>query len=729
MEINMRRFFSEKDVLIEDINIFSWDSIYTGHLNEQELNIFNTKKKAIDLFFSTELPINQIVLETGIYRSEIYRLALRCMVYDDNNKIMGYRGLLHNNKIVPYKRKSLNNQDITNYSGTFQLLLKNYPELQTFLIEEYFKKSKVKNSARERKISLKNLHRKFIDECRKLGIKPNEYPFNTTSLARKSVERFIKEISNNYIREVASINGEQSYMLLNNVNNSINSNSTIARPLERVEFDGHKIDLITAIVYKTPKGEEIIDTIDRIWILTVVDVATRAVIGYHLSFNKEYNQEDVKKCFQSAILPWKSKELTIPGLNYSKNAGFPSSKFSEVEYGTWDEISYDNAKSHLSNEIKDLLTKQIGCSINMGPIAVPVKRPIVERLFKKIEENSFHRLPSTTGSNVMDPRRKDAEKNAIKYSITADAIEELCEVIIANYNATPHDGNDGFTPLEVFESRINQGMHINTIPIENRDLVNLFPITCERRVKGSLEQGRRPYIHYKQERYSSPELSKDFSMVNEKVIILINTEDLRSVVVYRQDGSKYGILTCSGYWGTVQHSLKIRDAINKFKRERYFHYTEDEDPMDAFQAFLEENAINDRKLRNLLAELKSYKKRYNIDSKNKEKKKALVKLKKEQQKLHQEVIDDRKVAAVEDISRGNTSSNKQNDEFKSTHDLIIEQKIIQKDKSSATANTNSDKGEIGLNNINPEITETNYYDHLINVEKNKNKNKRKSISL
>lgn len=117
----MRRFFSEKDILIEDINIFSWDAIYTGHLNEQELNIFNTKKKAIDLFFSTELPINQIVSETGLFRSEIYRLALRCMIYDDNNKIMGYRALLHNNKVVPYKRKSLNNQDITNYSGAFQL--------------------------------------------------------------------------------------------------------------------------------------------------------------------------------------------------------------------------------------------------------------------------------------------------------------------------------------------------------------------------------------------------------------------------------------------------------------------------------------------------------------------------------------------------------------------------------------------------------------------------------
>lgn len=721
----MRRYLTDK-VPIKDLDITNWEDIYTGNMTVDELQTFNSRKKAIDLFFSTELPIDNIVEITGILRSEIYRFASRCIMYDNSNKILGYRGLIHYRTVVPYNRKLICNTNPTNYSGAFQLLLKNYPELKTFLIEEYFNKSKVKNSARERKISFKNLHRKFINECRKLGIKPNEYPFNTTSLARKSVERFIKEISNNYIREVASINGEQSYMLLNNANNSINSNSTITRPLERVEFDGHKLDVITTIVYQTPKGEEIIDILNRIWLLTVVDVATRAVVGYHLSFNKEYNQEDVRKCFQSAILPWKSKELTIPGLSYSKNAGFPSSKFSEAEYGIWDEISYDNAKSNLSNEIKDLLTKQIGCSINMGPVAVPVKRPIVERLFRSIEENSFHRLPSTTGSNVMDPRRKDAENNAIKFSITFDAIEELCDVIIANYNATPHDGNDGFTPLEVFESRINQGMHINTIPFENRDLVNLFPITCERIVKGNLEQGRRPYIHYKQERYTSSDLSKDFSMINEKVTILINTEDLRSVVAYRQDGSKYGILTCSGYWGTVQHSLKIRDAINKFKRQRYFHYTEDEDPMDAFQAFLEENAINDKKLRSLLAEIKSYKKRYNIDSKNKEKKKVLVKLKKEQQLLHQEIIDVRKVAKVEDFSRDNPNTSV---EFKSTHDLIIEQKINQKELKSTVPNTSSDKDELRINNINSEITETNYYEHLVLVEKNKNKNKRKSITL
>ena len=34
--------------------------------------------------------------------------------------------------------------------------------------------------------------------------------------------------------------------------------------------------------------------------------------------------------------------------------------------------------------------------------------------------------------------------------------------------------------------------HIATIPVEDRALVNLFPVTCVRRVKGNLDQGRRP---------------------------------------------------------------------------------------------------------------------------------------------------------------------------------------------------------------------------------------------
>jgi putative transposase len=233
----MRNFFSEKSVAKEDLDISTWSPVYTGEMSEHEFQLFSKRKLAIDLFFTTNKPVSHIVKETGLSKTEFYRFANRCITYDNTSKIIGYRGLIPNFKVGNYSRKSFQNtnQETTNYSGSFQLLLQTYPDLKTFLLEEYFNLNMKKSSAREKKISIKNLHRKFIQECRKIGIKPNEYPFNTTSLAKKSVERFIKDISSQYIREVARNSGGQSTMLLNNTNNTISSNSTIIRPLERVQ--------------------------------------------------------------------------------------------------------------------------------------------------------------------------------------------------------------------------------------------------------------------------------------------------------------------------------------------------------------------------------------------------------------------------------------------------------------------------------------------------------------
>jgi putative transposase len=74
----------------------------------------------------------------------------------------------------------------------------------------------------------------------------------------------------------------------------------------------------------------------------------------------------------------------------------------------------------------------------MGKAANPTRRPIVERLFKTLETNGFHRIASTTGSNNKDPKRDNAEQTAVKYKISALQIEELADVIIADYNAKPH---------------------------------------------------------------------------------------------------------------------------------------------------------------------------------------------------------------------------------------------------------------------------------------------------
>src|SRR5690606_8523189 len=204
-----------------------------------------------------------------------------------------------------------------------------------------------------------------------------------------------------------------------------------------------------AIIFKTPEGDEIVEVMNRIWILSIVDVATRAILGHHLCLNKEYSSHDVLMCFRNAIFPWKKKSLTIEGLNYSEGANFPSNLIPEASFGLWDELCYDNAKANIAKNVKEKLVDLVGCSINFGPVAVPVRRPIIERFFRTLEQNGFHRLPSTTGSNPQDPKRKKSEEKAIKYRITAEHLEELTDVLIAEYNATPHEGNNNLSPLEV----------------------------------------------------------------------------------------------------------------------------------------------------------------------------------------------------------------------------------------------------------------------------------------
>ncbi|MFB8734746.1 hypothetical protein ACEQPO_15075 [Bacillus sp. SL00103] len=116
--------------------------------------------------------------------------------------------------------------------------------------------------------------------------------------------------------------------------------------------------------------------------------------------------------------------------------------------------------------MRDRLTQVIGCSVNAGPVRTPERRGIIERFFRTLEENGYHKLSTTTGSHPKDPIRKNAEQKAIKYRISAAHLEEITEVLIANYNGTPNEGVNNLTPLEAIEQRLSRGMNIRQIPEE-----------------------------------------------------------------------------------------------------------------------------------------------------------------------------------------------------------------------------------------------------------------------
>ena len=107
-------------------------------------------------------------------------------------------------------------------------------------------------------------------------------------------------------------------------------------PYNIVQLDGHKIDMIYSVEVENEHGEVIRMPATRAWLITVMDVATRAIIGQAI-----YN----------AIKPHKKTNFSHESLKYPENDGFPSLCIPETKWAAFDVIMLDNAKSHLAQNV------------------------------------------------------------------------------------------------------------------------------------------------------------------------------------------------------------------------------------------------------------------------------------------------------------------------------------------------------------------------------------------
>lgn len=590
-----------KVISSESMDISKWRQVLINNLSEKDKEIFINRKMAIELYIKGEKTIKEISEITGFHRNEITRLYNKCIQIDKDGKIYGFIALIPYKRIKNYSRTSLNNSN--KYNGAFSLLLAKYPNISEKIVNLYLNRNKIKVEEKSKKISY--IYKHFLKTCKEEGILENEYPFSTTDKGRRSFYRYIKEIDNKYDSESVKRNGDDVARYYNATGINSISNTEIIRPFERVEFDGHKIDAIFSITYKTLEGDEITETLSRIWLLVIIDVATRVILGYHICLNIEYSSYDVLQCIKKSIYPKTKMEFSISGLKYPTGGGYTSLKIPVTEWALWNEFSYDNAKANLAQIVREKLTQVVGCSVNAGPVKMPERRKFVERFFRTLEENGYHRLINTTGSNPKDPRRNAPENKAVEYKISAKHLEEITEILIANYNENPHDGIYGFTPLEIMEQRINRGLIPRTMPIEQQEGISFLSMTVKRTIKGNKLSGKRPFIFFEGVEYRNEVLSRSPDLIGIKLDLLINIDDLRVIKAFLPDGSEFGLLTATGKWGIRAHSLQLRKQINKLKRNKSIHFINSEDPIEVFHSYLLKNAKSNKSYRNKLAVLES----------------------------------------------------------------------------------------------------------------------------
>jgi transposase InsO family protein len=538
------------------IDRLNWKKVLEDSLDSEKKDIFINRKKAVDMYIDG-VGNNTIWEETHIHKTKINKFVAKCSEIDPaTNEPYGYAALLPYYHIEKYKRESDHNSRIS-AAGTFEQLLARYPSLTTFISDNYFGKKEV---TLEKNMRITTLHQKFLCECRNLGIQDNEYPFNSASKGLRSIGRYVNNLKNQNEGLAMKREGKDARQKYRSTGKRRKNSTIPLAPYSLVQLDGHQIDMLYTVPVTNSDGSVSNLPATRLWLIAVIDTATRAILGYSLTSGENYSQGDVLAAIKDSIKPRVRIEFTIPGFKYPADGGFPCFAIEETNWAIFDAIMLDNAKTHLAVDVVNKITEKLLCAISFGPVATPETRGIIERFFGTLEENGYHRVVSTTGSNSQDARRKDAEKDAVNYGVTYKDLMELTEYLIATYNSSAHTGLSGRTPIQVMKDRIkNAGMIPCVSDARMKETVaGLTHLIFERIVRGSFGSGKRPYVSYSGVEYRNEAVSISPHLVGSKLFIEVDPDDISSVLAYTEDGIELGYLRAAGIWGRRSHSLKTR---------------------------------------------------------------------------------------------------------------------------------------------------------------------------
>lgn len=200
-------------------------------------------------------------------------------------------------------------------------------------------------------------------------------------------------------------------------------------PLAVIQIDHTKLDIILVDdLYRRPIG--------RPWITLAIDVYSRMVFGFYVSFDPP-SALSTGLCLANAILPkdsWLAK--------HKVSGEWPC-------WGLPNKLHMDNAKEFRGFMLQKACL-QYGIDIEWRPVARPHFGGHIERLLGTFSKE-IHSLPGTTFSNTQERKDYDAEAEAV---LTLTEFEEWLVTYVVNvYHQRNHTGID-MAPLEKYRRGI-----------------------------------------------------------------------------------------------------------------------------------------------------------------------------------------------------------------------------------------------------------------------------------
>jgi putative transposase len=234
-------------------------------------------------------------------------------------------------------------------------------------------------------------------------------------------------------------------------------------PLSVIQIDHTPVDIILV-------DEQFRKPLKRPWLTLAIDVYSRMVVGYFLSFETP-GFLGTGMCISNSILP---KEMLLDELGIKGD--WPC-------WGIMDKIHVDNAKEFRSNMLEHSCLNY-GIDLEFRPVATPHYGGHVERLLGAFSEE-IHNLPGTTFSSTEDRENYNSSKNA---SFTLKEFEKwLITYIVKVYHKSIHSTIKE-TPYERYKKGIlgnknNPGIGIPPIILDTQKVRLDFMPYVERSVQ------------------------------------------------------------------------------------------------------------------------------------------------------------------------------------------------------------------------------------------------------
>lgn len=571
-----------------------WPAVDADALPEARRTQFLRRKTGIVLYFNGASEAD-IRAACGFGRSHIYRLITeRCLAQHPDGNVNGWRGALPHIRVKEWSRTApleLGDGGV-GAAGALQWLFES-PGGRS--IESRFRRQilgKVPRLASAKR-SKQELFTWLIKELREAGLEARgEWPFNVEKLGYVSICKFIdKVLDENPRRQRQLLGGDDAQR---KARAGDGADRPPLRVFQRVECDAHKLDSRMVVLIPSPHGGHETRTIRRLWVIVIIEVESRAVLGYHLSLHPECNAEDVLRTVKRALTAWAPRDLQWSQAAYSEGAGFPSSHNERYLGACWDEFSVDGAMANICQRVERQLREVVGSTIlkpqdlaSYSSRRSKDDRPFIESFFGQLAAGGFHRLSTTTGSKPADKRGANPDQAAAATQFQLEYAEELLDTLIANYNARPHSGLGWRSPLAQLDfltgrepGRIRQA--------DASDVRRMVGVRKLCTLKGGVSTGRRPHFHFENARYSAEWLALRTDLLGKDLWLQLEDEDdARFASVSNERGEFLGVVRAAPPWHRSPHTLYMRRAIRALEKRRVLHLTGQCDAIDELIRYAE----------------------------------------------------------------------------------------------------------------------------------------------